>query len=171
MYVIVVTFNLTLIKITISYVSYVKSYNIHCNSYVFQRNTLKLFTRLQIQDGINLRMSFIVDLLDQLIIHEEQQVVTGGAFDGMTFCVTGTLSESRKSIQARIKSAGGKVVSSVSGNLSILVAGENAGSKLAKAEKLNITVWNEEKLLNQLSVAGNDQADESESSQPTLFDY
>ncbi|DAC52217.1 MAG TPA: hypothetical protein D7H87_00435, partial [Candidatus Poseidoniales archaeon] len=59
----------------------------------------------------------------------------------------------------------------VSGNLSILIAGENAGSKLAKAEKLNITVWNEEKLLNQLSVVGNDQADDSESSQPTLFDY
>jgi len=126
---------------------------------------------LQLRDGINLRMSFIIDLLDQLIIQQEQQVVVGGAFDGMTFCVTGTLSESRKSIQARIKSAGGKVVSSVSGNLSILVAGESAGSKLAKAEKLNITVWDEEMLLNQLSVVGNDQAEENESSQPTLFDY
>ena len=126
---------------------------------------------LQLQDGINLRMSFIIDLLDQLIIQQEQQVIAGGPFDGMTFCVTGTLSESRKSIQARIKSAGGKVVTSVSGNLSILVAGENAGSKLAKAEKLNITVWNEEKLLNQLSVAGSDQAEERQSSQSTLFDY
>ena len=126
---------------------------------------------LQLQDGINLRMSFIIDLLDQLIIQQEQQVIAGGPFDGMTFCVTGTLSESRKSIQARIKSAGGKVVTSVSGNLSILVAGENAGSKLAKAEKLNITVWNEEKLLNQLSVAGSDQAKERQSSQSTLFDY
>ena len=98
---------------------------------------------LQLQDGINLRMSFIVDLLDQLIIQQEQQVVAGGAFDGMTFCVTGTLSESRKSIQARIKSAGGKVVSSVSGNLSILIAGENAGSKLEKARILGVQVLDE----------------------------
>ena len=70
----------------------------------------------------------------------------GGPFDGMTFCVTGTLSESRKSIQARIKGAGGKVVSSVSGNLSVLVAGENAGSKLAKAQKLAVPVWGENEL-------------------------
>ncbi|MDP6865456.1 MAG: NAD-dependent DNA ligase LigA, partial [Candidatus Poseidoniaceae archaeon] len=106
---------------------------------------------LQLRDGINLRITYIVDLISQLTIQQEEQIVAGGPFEGMTFCVTGTLSESRKSIQARIKAAGGKVVSSVSGNLSILVAGENAGSKLAKAEKLGVQIWDEEALLKQLS--------------------
>ena len=39
----------------------------------------------------------------------------------------------------------------MSGNLSVLVAGEKAGSKLAKAESLNIEVWSEEKLFSQIS--------------------
>jgi DNA ligase (NAD+) len=67
-------------------------------------------------------------------------------FDGMTFCVTGTLSAPRKEIQQRIADAGGKVVGSVSAKLSVLVAGEQAGSKLEKATTLNVTVWTEEAL-------------------------
>ena len=126
---------------------------------------------LQLRDGINLRMTYIVDLISQLTIQQEEQIVAGGPFEGMTFCVTGTLSESRKSIQARIKAAGGKVVSSVSGNLSILVAGENAGSKLAKAEKLDVQIWDEEALLKQLS-ADNVAEDKTRlPTNPTLFDY
>jgi len=126
---------------------------------------------LQLRDGIHLRRDFILDLLTQLTITEEAQVVAGGPFEGMTFCVTGTLSESRKSIQARIKVAGGKVVSSVSGNLSILVAGENAGSKLAKAEKLEVQVWDEKTLMEQLSGELVEEKPTSSSVQPTLFDY
>ena len=126
---------------------------------------------LQLRNGIHLRMAFIVDLLSQLSIQHEQIAAAGGPFEGMTFCVTGTLSESRKSIQARIKAAGGKVVGSVSGNLSILVAGENAGSKLAKAEKLGIQTWDEETLLNHLSTGDMDEENASSSTQPTLFDY
>ncbi len=126
---------------------------------------------LQLRDGINLRMTYIVDLISQLTIQQEEKIVAGGPFEGMTFCVTGTLSESRKSIQARIKAAGGKVVSSVSGNLSILVAGENAGSKLAKAEKLDVQIWDEEALLKQLS-ADNVAEDKTRlPTNPTLFDY
>lgn len=91
----------------------------------------------------------------------------------MTFCVTGTLSEPRKSIQSRIKAAGGKVVGSVSGNLSVLVAGENAGSKLAKAESLGITVWNEKLLNEQIldELISNEPVDKASSEQSTLFDY
>ncbi len=126
---------------------------------------------LQLRDGINLRRVYVVDLISQLTIQQEEQVATGGPFEGMTFCVTGTLSESRKSIQARIKAAGGKVVSSVSGNLSILVAGENAGSKLAKAEKLDIQIWNEEMLLNRLSTDNANQENTIPRNHPTLFDY
>ena len=126
---------------------------------------------LQLRDGIHLRRAFILDLLTQLTITKEAQVVAGGPFEGMTFCVTGTLSESRKSIQARIKTAGGKVVSSVSGNLSILVAGENAGSKLAKAEKLEVQVWDEKTLMEQLSGDLVEEKPTSPTAQPTLFDY
>ena len=126
---------------------------------------------LQLRNGIHLRSAFIQDLLTQLTITKEAQVAAGGPFDGMTFCVTGTLSESRKSIQARIKAAGGKVVSSVSGNLSILVAGENAGSKLAKAEKLDVQVWDEKTLMEQLSGDSIEEKPTSSTAQPTLFDY
>jgi len=126
---------------------------------------------LQLRDGMNLRKAFVHDLLTMLDIQKEARTISGGPFEGMTFCVTGTLSESRKSIQARIKVAGGKVVSSVSGNLSVLVAGENAGSKLAKAEKLDVRVWDEKTLLDHLSGVDAQSEPKATTNQPTLFDY
>ncbi len=126
---------------------------------------------LQLRDGIHLRKAFITDLLVFLTIQQEELVEAGGPLEGMTFCVTGTLSESRKSIQARIKAGGGKVVSSVSGNLSVLVAGENAGSKLAKAEKLDVQVWDEKTLLQRLSETTTPHENKPSATQPTLFDY
>ena len=126
---------------------------------------------LQLRDGIQLRREMVEDLLSLLSIQQEERIAEGGIFDGMTFCVTGTLTEPRKSIQARIKAAGGKVVGSVSGNLSVLIAGENAGSKLAKAEKLGVQVWDEETLLGRISGQPEEQESSSPVSQPTLFDY
>ena len=64
----------------------------------------------------------------------------------MTFCITGTLSQPRKAIQLMVKAAGGKVVGNISTKLDVLIAGESAGSKLSKAEKLGITIWNEDEL-------------------------
>ena len=49
----------------------------------------------------------------------------------------------QKEISLKIKAAGGKVVSAVSGKLDYLVAGENAGSKLEKATRLGVKVLNE----------------------------
>lgn len=128
---------------------------------------------LQLRDGIKVRSQAIESLLSHLTIQSEQQKTDQGPFAGMTFCVTGTLSEPRKSIQARIKAAGGKVVGSVSSNLSVLVAGENAGSKLAKAESLGVTVWREEFLNQQIrdEPIPNESVDKTSSEQPTLFDY
>ncbi|MGB2425767.1 MAG: NAD-dependent DNA ligase LigA [Candidatus Poseidoniaceae archaeon] len=126
---------------------------------------------LQLRDGIQLRREMVDDLLSLLSIQQEERIAEGGIFDGMTFCVTGTLTEPRKSIQARIKAAGGKVVGSVSGNLSVLIAGENAGSKLAKAEKLGVQVWDEETLLGRISGQPEEQESSSPVNQPTLFDY
>ena len=62
--------------------------------------------------------------------------------------MTGTL-PSLKRVEAgnRIKAAGGKVTGSVSKKTDFLVAGAEAGSKLAKAEKLGVTVLDEAQLL------------------------
>jgi DNA ligase (NAD+) len=67
---------------------------------------------------------------------------------GKTLVLTGTLpSLSRSDAKALIEQAGGKVTGSVSSKTSYLVAGEDAGSKLAKAEKLGIPQLSEAELL------------------------
>ncbi len=69
-------------------------------------------------------------------------------FEGMSFVITGTLpSMKRDEAKALIESKGGKVAGSVSKKTNYLVAGESAGSKLAKAEKLGVAVISEEELL------------------------
>ena len=69
-------------------------------------------------------------------------------FDGKTFVVTGTLPTlSRKAASELIEKDGGKVSGSVSKKTDYLLAGENAGSKLTKAQNLGINVISEETLL------------------------
>lgn len=69
-----------------------------------------------------------------------------GPFAGKTFVITGTLSQPREEIAAWIEARGGKVGDSVSKKTSFLVAGESAGSKLAKAQSLGVVVLNESEL-------------------------
>ncbi|HLT38072.1 MAG TPA: BRCT domain-containing protein [Enhygromyxa sp.] len=65
-------------------------------------------------------------------------------FKGKTVVVTGTMQNmDRKEISARLAALGAKVTDSVSAKTDILVVGEKAGSKLAKAEKLGITIMTE----------------------------
>ena len=78
---------------------------------------------------------------------EVMNVVVEGPLSGKTFVITGTLPESRDAVAARIEAAGGKVTGSVSAKTDFLVAGEAAGSKLAKAEKLGVAVLGWEPLL------------------------
>jgi DNA ligase (NAD+) len=72
---------------------------------------------------------------------------TGGPLEGKTVVLTGTLPElTREEAAAMVKAAGGKVTNSVSKKTDYLVAGDNPGSKLAKAEKYETTILDEEAL-------------------------
>ena len=71
----------------------------------------------------------------------------GGPLEGKTVVLTGTLPVlTREEAAALVKSAGGKVTSSVSKKTDYVVAGENPGSKLEKAEKFGIAVLGEDGL-------------------------
>jgi DNA ligase (NAD+) len=79
-----------------------------------------------------------------------EQADTGGSkeLEGLTFVLTGSMeSMTRDAAGDKIKARGGKVSSSVSKKTSYLVAGESAGSKLTKAEKLGVTILSEEQLI------------------------
>jgi DNA ligase (NAD+) len=71
-----------------------------------------------------------------------------GPLAGKTFVLTGTLPDlTREQASERIVGAGGRVTSSVSKKTDYVVAGENAGSKLAKAESLGVAVLDEPGLI------------------------
>ena len=117
------------------------------------------------RNGILKRQILIEELSTIIEIVDESPVATG-ILDGRSFCITGSLTKSRKEIALAIKNAGGRVVGSVSNNLDVLVAGENAGSKLSKAQSLGLAVWSEEELF--LEISNNPSA---ENSPKTIFDF
>ncbi len=79
---------------------------------------------------------------------ESKEQLSGSRFEGMTFVITGTLPTlERKEAAALIEQQGGKVSGSVSKKTSAVLAGENAGSKLTKAQDLGIRIISEEELL------------------------
>ena len=87
------------------------------------------------------------ELLARLMTHlslERVETPAHGPLEGKTVVVTGTLKEfGREEAEAAVRRAGGSVSSSVSKKTSFLVAGENAGSKKEKADKLGVPVLTE----------------------------
>ncbi|OQP02893.1 NAD-dependent DNA ligase LigA [Geobacillus sp. 44B] len=72
-------------------------------------------------------------------------------FAGKTVVLTGKLeSLSRNEAKEKIEQLGGKVTGSVSKNTDLVIAGADAGSKLAKAKQLNIEIWDETRFLQEI---------------------
>jgi DNA ligase (NAD+) len=92
------------------------------------------------------------ELVDKLLaVGVEPQVVEApgeGPLTGKTFVFTGTLETmSRPDAEALVRKLGGKAVSSVSSKTDYVVSGPGAGSKLDKAQKLKVTVLDEQQFL------------------------
>ena len=72
-------------------------------------------------------------------------------FQGKTIVLTGKLEHfNRNELTTQLELLGANVTGSVSGNTDLLVAGESAGSKLTRAQELDVEIWNEEELLTHL---------------------
>ncbi len=87
-------------------------------------------------------------LRDAGVNFESTRTLTDARFAGMTFVLTGALTQfTRDEATERIELFGGKVSGSVSKKTTYVVVGENAGSKERKAKELNIPILSEEQLL------------------------
>ena len=79
----------------------------------------------------------------------------GDVLEGLTFVITGTLPNMKRSeAKALIEENGGKVAGSVSKKTSYLLAGDEAGSKLDKANSLGVPVIDEDGLIGMLKTEG-----------------
>jgi len=108
-------------------------------AYFFEERNIDLIEKLE-KAGVNIR---------QTEADKALEVADDAPLSGKTILFTGTLHQlKRKEAQLMAEKAGAKNISAVSSNLNILVAGEKAGSKLTKAEKLGtVRVMTEEEFL------------------------
>ena len=99
------------------------------------------------------RLPGTIELIDQLKslglrMKPSEQKPKGGLFEGKTFVLTGTLPTMKRSEASKlIEAHGGKTSSSVSKKTSYVLAGEEAGSKLTKAQTLGVPILSEEEFL------------------------
>ncbi|MBL7731065.1 MAG: NAD-dependent DNA ligase LigA [Chitinophagaceae bacterium] len=86
----------------------------------------------------NIEMLELLEKAGLQLKNEKKQLVTGGNLTGQTFLFTGTLPTLKRSeAEAIAEENGGQILSGVSAKLNYLVVGEDAGSKLEKAKKIN----------------------------------
>ena len=97
----------------------------------------------------NLQMLHQLEELGVQLKNEQKQLHKGGNLEGFTFLFTGTLPTLKRSeAELLVEEIGGAVLGSVSAKLNYLVVGEDAGSKLEKAKKLNtVRIISEEEFL------------------------
>lgn len=105
--------------------------------------------------------------------HARKGAGAGEPLAGKTFVITGTMEVPRSQIEKMVEEAGGKVSGAVSKQTDYLVAGEKAGSKLGKAEKLGVPVLNLNQLVALLDVkhiirTAQDQPEEESTAQVCL---
>jgi DNA ligase (NAD+) len=90
------------------------------------------------QNEQNIHMLEHLEKLGLQLKNQKRQAVAAGALTGQTFLFTGTLAKLKRSeAEAMAEQQGGVIVSGVSAKLNYLVVGEDAGSKLEKAKKIN----------------------------------
>lgn len=97
------------------------------------------------EDNLDLYNSFVSFLRKTKGFKSIKKEIKSDVLNNQSFLVTGTLPNfKRDEVHELIKSYGGKVASGVSSKLDYLITGEAAGSKLEKAQKLNIKIINED---------------------------
>ncbi len=97
--------------------------------------------------AVALKTDSYVTLLNKLkaagVNPQAEEVRRGEQLRGLNFVITGSLNRPREVIKAELEAAGGRVTGSVTGKTSYLIAGEDAGSKLTRAQELGVDVLDE----------------------------
>jgi len=97
----------------------------------------------------NEEQALLKKLLKHLVINNDDVIPSTGLLEGKTFVFTGTLKDlTRTEAQQMVRQAGGVVTNSVSKRTSYVVIGSDPGSKLAQAEKLEVSVLSESDFMN-----------------------
>ena len=86
----------------------------------------------------NIKILLQLEQLGLQLKNSKKDFATGGNLEGLSFLFTGTMPTLKRSdAEEMVEKNGGKIVGSVSSKLNYLVVGEDAGSKLEKAKKIN----------------------------------
>ena len=103
----------------------------------------------------NIEMINALEALGLQLKNEKKAFADGGNLEGQTFLFTGTLSKLKRSeAEEMVEKNGGKILSGVSSKLNYLVVGEEAGSKLEKAKKINsIKILSEDQFLKMIPLS------------------
>lgn len=114
------------------------------------------FATEEVQEVMNKLRTLGVNTVYKGITREE--LPTEGPFAGKTVVLTGKLHTlTRGEAKERVEALGGTVSGSVSKKTDLVIAGEDAGSKLVKAEQLEIEIWDEQAMLEAFGVDENEE--------------